>query len=123
VHERRGDLPVLLEVDVERGELLDVLDEHGGGRPRVEAKVDESRLGRRQRLVMIDDGEHLDARRVGEIRVEIQRVDEGEKIDLARVVDALDLLELEPEQLDEGAVLAVTELVAVANGRARDAET
>ncbi len=70
--------------------------------------------------MVIDDGEHLEVPAVGEIRIDLVGVDQTEEVHPARFAHALDLAELEPEELHEGAVLAVAELMAVADRRLAD---
>ena len=117
VHERGRDAPVLLDVRVEGGELHQVLDEDRRGRADVEAHVDEARLRRRRRPVVVDDREHLVVAAVRQLGIDFVRVDEGEEVDAPDLAHGLDLPELEPQELHERAVLAVAELVAVADGR------
>ena len=64
----------------------------------------------------------LDAVGVGEIGIDVVRVDEAEEVDLLDVADVLHLAQLDVEQLHERAVLAMRQLVAVADGRLADAE-
>ena len=121
MHQRGGDAPVLLDVGIERGELLQVLDEDGRRRPHVEAQVDEARLRRRHRAVVIDHGQHLVVGGVEEIRVHLVGVDQREEVDLPDLLHGLDLPELEPQKLHQRAVLAVAHLLAVAHRGLRDA--
>ena len=113
--ERGRDAAVVLRSHVERRELRQVLDEDGGGGAHVEAQIDEARLRRRLRAVVIDDREDLDALRVAEVGIEVVRVDEGRGSRPSRPPSTLlHLAELDVEQLHERAVLAVRQLVGVA---------
>ncbi len=122
VHQGRGDPPVLFDVRVERGELLQVLDENRRGGAHVEAKVHKPCFRRRDRSVVVDYRENLVVARVGEVGVHLVRVDQAQEIDPPHFADALYLPKLEPEQLHERPVLAVAELVAIADGALPDAE-
>ncbi len=72
--------------------------------------------------MVVDDGQHLVVGGVGQLGVDLVRVDEGEVVDLADLAHRLDLAQLEAEQLHERAVLAVGELVRIADRRLCDAE-
>jgi hypothetical protein len=91
VHQGRRDFPVFLDVGIQRRELVDVLDEHRRRRAGFEAKIHEARLGRSERLVMVDDREDLDPFGVGQLGVEFERIDERKEVHLACIVHAPDL--------------------------------
>jgi hypothetical protein len=122
VHQRGRDAAILLDLGVERRELLQVLGEDRRRRGDVGAKVDEPRFGRRRRPVVIDDGEHLEVLGVGDIGIDVVGVDERQKIHVADVLHRLDLLELDAEELHERAIFAVTEIVRVPDRGLGDAE-
>ena len=123
MHERGRDPAIVVTVGRERAQLLEVLDEDRRGRADVVSHVDEARARRGMRTVVVDDGERLDLIDADHLRVDIVRVDEADEVRrLGEVVHVLQLLHLDVEKLDERAVLAMAELVAVADGRLRDAE-
>ena len=71
---------------------------------------------------MINNGQNLVRVRPTKLGVQIVRVDERQEVDVIDLCNTLDLSHLDVQQLHEGAVLAMTQLVGVSDGGLRNAE-
>ena len=67
--------------------------------------------------MVVDDRDRLDRVGVRQVRIDVVRVDERDEVDLPDVLRALDLPQLEAEQLHERAVLTVRQLVEIGDRR------
>jgi len=110
----QGMAIILLEFDVNFDKRKALED--------VRAQVDEARSRHRLGLVVVDDRQHLVRPGVRQVRIHFVGVHERQEVDAPDLGDALDLLQLEPQELHERAVLAMAHLLDVPDRRLRHAQ-